>query len=84
MKNFLRHILGSVTRLSVLGLLMALSHGGYAADYAEADYADKWGPEVGSSSPILDAPDHVGTIQRLSTLAGENGLLLIFNRSVDW
>ena len=79
MKNFLRHILGSVTRLPVLGLLMALSHGGYAADYA-----DKWGPEVGSSSPILDAPDHVGTIKRLSTLAGENGLLLIFNRSVDW
>jgi hypothetical protein len=79
MKNFLRNVLGSVTRLSVLGLLMALSHGGYAADYA-----DKWGPEVGSSSPILDAPDHVGTIQRLSTLAGENGLLLIFNRSVDW
>ena len=79
MKNFLRNILGSVTRLSVLGLLMALSHGGYAADYA-----DKWGPEVGTSSPILDAPDHAGTIQRLSTLAGENGLLLIFNRSVDW
>ncbi len=79
MKNFLRNILGSVNRLSALGLLMALSHGGYAADYA-----DKWGPEVGSSSPILDAPDHLGTIQRLSTLAGENGLLLIFNRSVDW
>ena len=79
MKNFLRHILGSVTRLSVLGLLMALSHGGYATDYA-----DRWGPEVGTSSPILDAPDHVGTVQRLSTLAGENGLLLIFNRSVDW
>ena len=79
MKNFLRNILWSVNRLSVLGLLMALSHGGYAADYA-----DKWGPEVGSSSPILDAPDHKGAIQRLSTLAGQNGLLLIFNRSVDW
>ena len=79
MKNFLRNILGSVTRRSVLGLLMVLSHGGYAADYAS-----KWGPEVGSSSPILDAPDHLGTIQSLATLAGENGLLLIFNRSVDW
>ena len=79
MKNFLRNILWSVNRLSVLGLLMALGHGGYAADYA-----DKWGPEVGTSSPILAAPDHVGTTQRLSTLAGQNGLLLIFNRSVDW
>ena len=79
MKNFLRNILGLATRLSVLGFLMASSHGGYATDYA-----DKWGPEMGSSSPVLDAPDHRGTIQRLSTLAGENGLLLIFNRSVDW
>ena len=79
MKNFLRHILGSVTRLPVLGLLMALSHGGYAADYA-----DKWGPEVGSSSPLVAAPDHRGITQSLSTLAGENGLLLVFNRSVDW
>ena len=79
MKNFLRNILRPVTGLSALGLLIALSHGGYASEYA-----NKWGPEVGSSSPILDAPDHLGTTQRLSTLAGENGLLLIFNRSVDW
>ena len=79
MRNSLPNILGSVIRLSAFGLLMVLSHGGYAADYAS-----KWGPEVGSSSPILDAPDHLGTIQSLSTLAGENGLLLIFNRSVDW
>ena len=79
MKNFLRNILRAVTRLSVFESLMALSPGCYTSDYAE-----KWGPEVGTSSPILDAPDHVGTIQRLSTLAGKNGLLLIFNRSVDW
>ena len=79
MKNFLRNIVGSVTRLSVLVLLMALSHGGYAADYA-----NKWGPDVGSSSPILDAPDHRGKTQSLSSLAGQKGLLLIFNRSVDW
>ena len=79
MKNFLRNLLRAVTRLSVFGLLVALSHGSYASDYAS-----KWGPEVGSSSPILDAPDHAGTTQSLSTLAGGNGLLLIFNRSVDW
>ena len=79
MKNFLRNIVGSAIRLSAFGLLTALSCGGYASEYV-----NKWGPEVGSSSPILDAPDHVGTIKRLSTLAGENGLLLIFNRSVDW
>ena len=79
MKNFLRNLLRAVTRLSVFGLLVALSHGSYASDYAS-----KWGPEVGSSLPIFDAPDHAGTTQSLSTLAGGNGLLLIFNRSVDW
>ena len=79
MKNFPRNLLSAVTRLSVFGLLVALSHGSYASDYAS-----KWGPEEGSSSPILDAPDHAGTTQSLSTLAGGNGLLLIFNRSVDW
>ena len=79
MKNFLGNSLVWVTRLSVFGLLIALSHGGYASEYA-----NKWGPEVGSSSPLLAAPDHRGTTQSLATLAGENGLLLIFNRSVDW
>ena len=79
MKNFLRNVLRAVTRLSVFGLLMALSPGCYTSDCAE-----KWGPEVGTSSPILDPPDHRGITQSLSTLAGENGLLLIFNRSVDW
>ena len=79
MKKFLCNLLTAVTRLSAFGLLMALSCGGYASEHAS-----KWGPEVGSSSPILDAPDHAGTTQSLSTLAGGNGLLLIFNRSVDW
>ena len=79
MKNFLGNILVWVTRLSVFGLLIALSHGGYASEYA-----NKWGPEVGSSSPLVAAPDHRGITQSLSTLAGENGLLLVFNRSVDW
>ena len=79
MKNFLCNFLRAVTRLSAFGLLLALSCGGYASDYAS-----KWGPEVGSWSPLLDAPDHRGKTQSLSTLAGQKGLLLIFNRSVDW
>ena len=79
MKNFLCNLLRAVTRLSAFGLLLALSCGGYASDYAS-----KWGPEVGSSSPLMAAPDHRGITQSLSTLAGENGLLLVFNRSVDW
>ena len=79
MKNSLRNVLGSAIRLSAFGLLTALSCGGHASEYA-----NKWGPEVGSSSPDLAAPDHRGATQSLSTLAGENGLLLVFNRSVDW
>ena len=34
MTNFLRNLLRAVTRLSVFGLLVALSHGSYASDYA--------------------------------------------------
>ena len=79
MKNFLCNLLRAMTRLSAFGLLMALSCGVYVSDYAS-----KWGPVVGSSSPLLGAPDHRGKTQSLSTLAGQNGLLLIFNRSVDW
>ena len=57
-----------------------------AAPYAVADveYAAAWGPDVGTSAPMLQALDQDGTEQTLGTLAGGNGLILVFNRSVDW
>ncbi len=51
---------------------------------AESEYAAAWGPSVGSTAPLLAAIDQDGKKQTLDTLKGSNGLLFIFNRSVDW
>ena len=52
--------------------------------YAESDYAAAWGPSVGSTAPMWSALDQDGNEQNLDTLKGSNGLLFVFNRSVDW
>ncbi|MEM7077518.1 MAG: hypothetical protein AAF513_02715 [Pseudomonadota bacterium] len=51
---------------------------------AESEYAAAWGPSVGSSVPLLEATDQDGNLQNLETLSRSNGLLFVFNRSVDW
>ncbi len=45
-----------------------------------------WAPDypVGSTIPVLEAPDQNGETQTLETLTGDKGLLLVFNRSFDW
>ncbi len=52
--------------------------------FAESDYAAAWGPGVGTTAPLLAANDQNGKPQTLDTLKGSNGLLFVFNRSVDW
>ena len=51
---------------------------------ADSQYAAAWGPAVGSTAPMLAATDQAGNQQSLDTLKGTNGLLFVFNRSVDW
>ncbi|MEE4298848.1 MAG: hypothetical protein V2J24_05340 [Pseudomonadales bacterium] len=51
---------------------------------AESEYAAAWGPSVGTMAPLLAATDQDGLQQSLDTLKGPNGLLVVFNRSVDW
>lgn len=68
--------IGSV--ISLGGLL--LSSGGAWA----SEFSDSWGPAVGSTLPVLEAPDQTGTVRTLDDLAGEQGLLLFLNRSADW
>ena len=51
---------------------------------AESEYAAAWGPQVGTSIPMLSALDQAGSQQDLQSLTGTNGLLFVFNRSVDW
>ncbi len=52
--------------------------------FADSEYAAAWGPSVGSTAPMLSANDQAGNLQNLETLSGSNGLLFVFNRSVDW
>ena len=52
--------------------------------YAESEYAANWGPGIGSTAPMLSALDQDGNPQDLESLKGSNGLLFVFNRSVDW
>ena len=52
--------------------------------YAESDYAAAWGPSIGSSAPMLSAVDQNDNHQDFESHKGSNGLLFVFNRSVDW
>ena len=52
--------------------------------YADSEYAAAWGPSVGTTAPLLAATDQDGMQQTFDTLKGANGLLFVFNRSVDW
>ncbi len=52
--------------------------------YADSEYADTWGPSIGSSAPMLSALDQHGNQQDLQSLRGSKGLVFVFNRSVDW
>ena len=51
---------------------------------ANEENATDWGPKVGTIAPILEAEDHEGITQTFDSLKGSKGLLLVFNRSVDW
>ena len=51
---------------------------------AESEYAANWGPSVGATAPLLSAVDQNDQAQNLETLKGTNGLLFVFNRSVNW
>lgn len=77
-----------------LGLLMmqaaaAPSTGSDSAQAASSapeagSWVAQWGPAIGARAPAIEAPDHTGATRTLADLAGENGLLLMLNRSADW
>lgn len=72
--------LRTLRRSLVAGMLAATAQ--FA--FADSEYAAAWGPSVGSIAPLLSADDQDGNQQTLETLKGSNGLLFVFNRSVDW
>lgn len=62
-----------------LALLFLQVQTAWANDYA-------WGPDIGTTVSMDDiaGKDHTATSRSLSSVAGENALLIFFNRSADW
>ena len=75
-----RRWLGGLRRWVIAGALAGMAQ----LAFADSEYAAAWGPSVGAMAPLLAAADQEGEQQTLDTLKGSNGLLFVFNRSVDW
>lgn len=69
--------------LSVLFVSLLLLQAG-SAPAQTAQKAFEVGPKVGQSIPQFRLADQNGTFQTLSSLKGQNGLVLVFFRSADW
>ena len=44
----------------------------------------KLGPQVGERVPDFSLPDQTGKTQRLQSIMGPKGAMLVFIRSADW
>ena len=64
----------------VLALMLAQS----PASASPAVDPQTLGPAVGQPIPRFAAPDQDGRLRDFSSLAGPNGLVLVFHRSADW
>lgn len=77
-----------ISGLATIGIVACADDGGATAEPMEAAAPAAQidaGPAIGEAIPAdFAARDATGDNQTLSTLAGENGLVLVFNRSADW
>lgn len=55
-----------------------------AAPATASEYADNWGPPVGTAIPEATFNDQAGQPRTFAGLMGARGLLIFFNRSADW
>jgi peroxiredoxin len=78
-----------LTPVLALGLF-ACSGGGdtppenSAALESASEAAETLGPSVGSAMPAFRLADGNGEMQTLADVAGDNGTVIYFNRSLDW
>lgn len=79
-RRFQQSGLGYWVKMALAASLLFTAH----LTQADSDYARAWGPSLGSEVPLLSANDQDGRSQNLASLTGPNGLLMVFNRSVDW
>lgn len=49
-----------------------------------AAQSHNFGPAVGATLPAISAPDETGATRSLSSLAGQNGTVLLVTRAADW
>ena len=49
-----------------------------------SDYSDAWGPATGAHIPAGSFVSHDGATRAFPDLAGDKGLLILFNRSANW
>ncbi len=73
---------GALALAAALPLLSDPVHAQAAEAAAEA--AAPFGPEVGETAPAVSLRDSTGETRTLADLAGEAGLVVYFNRSLDW
>ena len=66
-------------RLWLAGAFVALTGAAFADDYAQS-----WGPPVGTTAPAIAAKDQDGVTRNLDALCGDRGVLLVLSRSADW
>ena len=71
-------------RAAIRLLIASMLAGSAGFTFADSKYATEWGPSIGATAPLLSAKDQDGQPQNLASLKGSNGLLFVFNRSVDW
>ena len=66
-------------RLGLACTLLALTGVAFADDYAQS-----WGPPVGTTAPAIAAEDQDGVTRNIDSLVGERGVLFVLSRSADW
>lgn len=49
-----------------------------------AEAASRFGPSIGQAAPELDVTDADGKSRTLDSVMGEGGVVIYFNRSLDW
>lgn len=74
-------MLSDLNRRVLLAAAVAIGFGPFQAAHADASF----GPKVGSRAPDVGVrPDQTGRMRRLSELAGDKGVVLMFYRSAGW
>lgn len=63
---------------------LTLAHGQDAAISAASEAAEAFGPAVGEAAPGFTLVDSAGAERTLANLSGSEGVLIYFNRSLDW